>query len=624
MFKKTLISTLILATSSGLLSINALVAPTQAVIKRNNTEYWSFEEMVEFESDLNQKSTVACGDDEICKSMYIHEQREQSDTPEKFQALEYFKNERLIFPSINPDAERLTFYYKNQNNGDTAGMQSSPSIMRELYLAWVEGSVPDPRWQAFQDGDDTITPYTAEMRNGILSPGVHELYHGVSASEEENLFTPYLKITIDAAGSQLKSSQNFLIHFTLLTANHDNLLGAADYSTCFIHGDYEDGMECRVMYSAFGPQYFAAFPAEELKSDPGLGEYGFWSFAEILEFKKEIDAAAKEVCGGGARCEMEYLHEQFLAHPGDRRYSLVEQLKSTYGFYITTIDPERELITVYYNDEDYMEWQITDNKVHINLKDLYMAWVENGYADPRWEYVGFNDGVMDRFGPSYVADANQGFSREGTHLVFSHTPMDGDPRDSWLKNGEEITLNVSGSNLKNNISNQIHYAAFPYGAPELVDVVDYSQFSSEYKPGMIYQLMYDKYSTYPYWVPQGEAMPETPSEEKPDDTSSDYIQENTSTNDMGVPEIKTEVVAISSDTTSEDAFVNTPEIASENSLEATSGTTISTSDTVEVPLAAGKKEEHQFPWWLVVFAFSGIFLILWWFVPIRRRKGQEN
>jgi hypothetical protein len=47
-------------------------------------------------------------------------------------------------------------------------------------------------------------------------------------------------------------------------------------------------------------------------------------------------------------------------------------------------------------------------------------------------------------------------------------------------------------------------------------------------------------------------------------------------------------------------------------------------DAVEVPLAAGKKEEHPFPWWLVVFTFSGIFLILWWFVPIRRRKDQEN
>ena len=66
---------------------------------------------------------------------------------------------------------------------------------------------------------------------------------------------------------------------------------------------------------------------------------------------------------------MEYLHEQFLANPDDYRYSLVEQLKMN-NFLVTAFNPARGTITIYYNDEDYMEWQITNERVHIYLKDL--------------------------------------------------------------------------------------------------------------------------------------------------------------------------------------------------------------------------------------------------------------
>jgi len=40
-------------------------------------------------------------------------------------------------------------------------------------------------------------------------------------------------------------------------------------------------------------------------------------------------------------------------------------------------------------------------------------------------------------------------------------------------------------------------------------------------------------------------------------------------------------------------------------------------DQVEVPLA--RNDEHNFPWWIVVFAFTGIALVLWWFIPSKRK-----
>ena len=381
--------------------------------------------------------------------------------------------------------------------------------------------------------------------------------------------------------------------------------------------------------------------AEEVENGSEVAD-GFWSFTEILDFEKQLNAAAIESCGESVTCEMEYLHEQFLANPDDYRYSLVEQLKMN-NFLVTAFNPARGTITIYYNDEDYMEWQITNERVHIYLKDLYLAWTEEDYVDPMDEFVAFNDGMMDRTEPSFVADANNGISREGTHLIFAHTASDGNPLDSWLKNDEEITLNIANSNLRNNTSNKLYYAAYPNGAPSFVGAIDYSEFSSQYKPGMTYQLMYDKKTTYPHWVPQGEADPEeenvAPECEAlvPDDESSinDFSSETNISNPVSRV-ISSEIN--NSDTTLKavavaDSILKAADATSEfgatiiGTLEDNNVENASSSagaNSIEAPLALGEKKEAEFPWWIIAFIFSGIVLIFWWFIPIKRRKEEEE
>ena len=45
----------------------------------------------------------------------------------------------------------------------------------------------------------------------------------------------------------------------------------------------------------------------------------------------------------------------------------------------------------------------------------------------------------------------------------------------------------------------------------------------------------------------------------------------------------------------------------------------STENYVELP-TSGENEEYNFPWWIIVFVFTGIALTLWWFVPSKRRS----
>ena len=45
--------------------------------------------------------------------------------------------------------------------------------------------------------------------------------------------------------------------------------------------------------------------------------------------------------------------------------------------------------------------------------------------------------------------------------------------------------------------------------------------------------------------------------------------------------------------------------------------TVTPEEHVDIPIAAGK--EPEFPWWIIAFIFSGIVLILWWFIPTREK-----
>ena len=356
-----------------------------------------------------------------------------------------------------------------------------------------------------------------------------------------------------------------------------------------------------------------------------LDEY--WSFGEILEFKNEIEAAARATCGDTVICKRDYLYEKQRENPLDYRYLLVEHLYDVH-FYVTAIDPYRETITIYYDEEDHMEWEM-GYVGHYYLRDIYLAWVEDGYDDPRNNFEKFNDGFRDRREPSYVADANNHTTREGEHLVFAHLPTDGDPTDTWFEYGKEITLDVSGSNLINCTNHQLHFAVF---GPSAIEVVDYSEFAENYKPGMTYQLMFNKKTTYEYWIPQGEAIEiEEPQSPEILDTSASSdapkIVESTpviSTSNIGVPEIKTEVALNTNPENTSEVSQNITSDTVQDAIPDTTSFISETPNAVEVPLAASREEEHQFPWWLIIFIFSGIVLVLWWFVPIGRRREDEE
>ena len=105
-----------------------------------------------------------------------------------------------------------------------------------------------------------------------------------------------------------------------------------------------------------------------------------------------------------------------------------------------------------------------------------------------------------------------------------------------------------------------------------------------------------------------------------------YPAEKISTSTMRVLEVVPEAMSdttpeLPTKTITEVVTKTVPEVSIEKVIETVTET--APKEHVEVPLAAKNDEkEHEFPWWFIVFAFSGIFLILWWFIPTK--KVQKN
>ena len=354
-----------------------------------------------------------------------------------------------------------------------------------------------------------------------------------------------------------------------------------------------------IVTSSLAGAGFLAPPANAEKIT--INNTDYWTLDIVAEKAQKYTEDLK-MCEGNRECE-EYLETAYIL--AENEYSAGQAFSDNY-FAITAINPAESTIRVVFHDEANRRMMMPGDGEKDVMQNLFLYWWNGDQS--RWIYA------FD--GPEYEINRQD---------IFVHL---GAPGEEWLEPNKEVELKVPDFDFSILKTSRIFfYARSEKGnasgdrdittcmnAIENLDGYE-CQAVFDWLGNISYQPLKAKISTSSIEVPAGPAV---------DNGLGEGAKAEISTNVMRVPEIRTEVVATSGDTTSEDAFANTPEITSENSLEATSDAIISTSDTVEVPLAAGKKEEHQFPWWLVVFTFSGIFLILWWFVPIRHRKDQEN
>lgn len=272
-----------------------------------------------------------------------------------------------------------------------------------------------------------------------------------------------------------------------------------------------------------------------------------------------------------------------------------EELVKNY-FMITALNPNNSTVRVLFNDEAGARWRPWADGKDI-LKELHLFWWENG---PKHDYFVTTD--------------------PGFHRVYDYVT---EPDENWFSANEEVEISIPKETFEilkttplyffviSDMSSSVGPRDFGNCLSDIENKENYECSVAIGKTGgIIYYPTEVKQALAPEITPDFKSLAiptsvatSTPETNEPKPVATEKI----STNTMRVPEKTTEVANTVSDTT----------------LDINATTSNNVADTIEVPLAAGP-EEHQFPWWFIVFIFSGITLVLWWFIPISKRRKDEE
>lgn len=346
----------------------------------------------------------------------------------------------------------------------------------------------------------------------------------------------------------------------------------------------------------------------------------YWTVEDLIKMNAEKEAEKDNLCHGDLTCENEF-YENLRSL--DSTENNVLEMFNSYRFIISRINPSEESVHILFHDTDEMERKF-GNTTRDVLSELHLVWLDPSLPDPRTDFSWVENGH-----PAFVDQIHENNLDNTTHLLLTKS-ISKDGQD-WIAPNKEVKFFTNSSELSSDSTGIIHYAGLigtwqPYGAFEYGECLN----SPDYHKGM--ECRYVFYENYERGYLPFEIKTSTPKENETrtaKTSNTEASTTNTTTTETPTT-IGTSVTTFSSPTTviatktPEDqktegistSIIGVPENTSENHTK-------SPLNTVEVPLAAGPEEEPEFPWWLIIFGFSGIFLIIWWFLPVKRRSKED-
>lgn len=329
----------------------------------------------------------------------------------------------------------------------------------------------------------------------------------------------------------------------------------------------------------------------------------YWTVEELSKISLEKEAEKNAICQGDPTCEREFFENLQME---DTVENNILTMFEDYRVIISRINPSKGTVHVLYHDYDPALRRLGDVRKE-PFYQFYLVWLDSYIPDPRFSYNW-------AWYPPFVDQIRRGTLSEGTHLLLSKdSAIDG---EDWIIPNQEMEFTTYNNELTADYTGILHFAGVidwwqPYEAFEYGECLE----SPDYQPGMECRyVFYEDYTTgyVPFKIKE-KTTEDTPAVIEPvAPEATTTTTEGISTSTIRVPEIISEVSQNKASETPVNEVANTTEVKED------------LKDSIEVPLAAGREDDHQFPWWLVVFIFSGIFLILWWFVPIEHEKDEEE
>lgn len=278
MKRKSLLILSALVTGLGLVPSS----PTSAAIQDRGTTWWSVEEMLDFYQEVEQEKLDGCGDDLGCQVEFGYNMVEKGP---KYSALNNFLEAQIWITAVNPAEETVkVFYFDDDMMLRQMGIEEKIHL-QHLYMGW------------FDEWNGQIYNYNHERFMSGNVAGLHTMYDGSSRVDGPDWLPAWEEVELSVAGSSLIDNYSGIIDYAVF-AEHNmfNAQGTFNYSDCLRAPDYEEGKECKLMFS--GDQWATYLPPREQivedvddsgqEEDPDLG------FTENLGSDSDLDSSELE------------------------------------------------------------------------------------------------------------------------------------------------------------------------------------------------------------------------------------------------------------------------------------------------------------------------------------------
>ena len=258
---------------ASILTLTMLVAPTSVHASDNaeESDYWSFDEIVALKDEIVANLDLECGDDRYCREEHYYEYLFSGDN--KYIAVDSLATPGIKITRFNPVNETLSVYYHDTKILSHFFDESSdPEPLTELYLAWLETSVSDPfQDMSWLDGHRLFPYYVDIAAERESRDGVHTLVaENYNLNGSDWVFTPNVEHHYSIAGSNIINDERQRIYDSYNLLDNHNSIGSISYSSCYEHPDYESGMDCVLVYNKSGVSTFVPINASEASESTNI------------------------------------------------------------------------------------------------------------------------------------------------------------------------------------------------------------------------------------------------------------------------------------------------------------------------------------------------------------------
>lgn len=217
----------------------------------NGKKYWTFDEMVAFSKEVKPEWISLCKNGEYnreCEFNYPNELYEWFHQDEKHSALELFEWNSFIVTSFNPSKNTIKVYYDPNLPG---------SELDDLFVVWFSG------------GPDYL--YQDNIKNGQKADGTHLLIKYLDPVDT-TIFPLSTEVEFQMADYlDPDEDPHRRIYYDFQTHEHGRTSGTYGYSDCVDSLYYQEGMECKAVFSGDRIFYLPVQPITE-PTTPDLTE----------------------------------------------------------------------------------------------------------------------------------------------------------------------------------------------------------------------------------------------------------------------------------------------------------------------------------------------------------------